>query len=126
VLNFDNGQNLHADKRVAALFPDFDDAVDLLRASEAVPDHVDRCFPCLLLGVFGIATDLTALIVQDCSILFAGSILGRLLACSLLRTSLVLAMKQHAVPPLNSRTWVMNGAVLMVLCTFGLVVSNLF
>lgn len=38
---------------------------------------------------------------------------------------LVLTMKQPAVPPPNSPTWVMIGGIVMVLCAFGFVVSSL-
>jgi hypothetical protein len=37
----------------------------------------------------------------------------------------VLIMKQPAVPPPNSPTWVMIGGIIMVLCAFGFVVSIL-
>ena len=38
---------------------------------------------------------------------------------------LVLTMKQPAVPPPSSPTWVMIGGIVMVLCAFGFVVSIL-
>jgi len=54
----------HTDKRLSAVFPNFDGAPDLVLCIKAVPDHFDREFPRFRFGLLLTAVYLALLIMQ--------------------------------------------------------------
>ena len=64
MLDIDFCQNEHADKRLSAVFPNFDGTSDLVLSIEPVPDHFDREISRFRFGFLRTAAHLSVFVVD--------------------------------------------------------------